>query len=271
MNELTQTAINLARSNNWPVFPCREDNKRPCWPTPEDGKGGFHMASTDPVEIARLFSHRAAALIGVRTGEASGISVLDIDVKHPKALAWWHTYHRDLTPTRTYRTRSGGLHLYFKHKSGVRCSEGILDIGVDTRSEGGYAIHWFAHGFECLDQTPPAEWPDWLTRWIWPPKKPSPPFVASASSELSEKALERIRMAAIRKAADAREGNRHHAIRDAALMLGGIQARAGFSDADATAWLLGPTGLLNERKANETVAWGLEAGRAKPLEPSRNA
>jgi Bifunctional DNA primase/polymerase, N-terminal len=263
--DVTQTAINLARNNGWHVFPCRENDKRPCWPVPPSGKGGFHQASTDPVEITRLFSHRAAGLIGVRTGEASGVSVLDVDVKHDTALAWWAQYKQHLPRTRTYRTRGGGLHLYFRHAPGVRISESVITEGIDTRGEGGYAIHWFAHGFECLDHSPPAAWPDWISLWIWPPEPiPAPP--SPGSVEISEQALERVRMAAIRKCADAKEGTRHAAIRDASLMLGGIQARAGFSDADAAAWLLDPLGLQKERKANKTISWGLAKGRAKPLE-----
>ncbi|MDE2343176.1 MAG: bifunctional DNA primase/polymerase, partial [Betaproteobacteria bacterium] len=252
-NELAQLAINIARNTGWPVYPVSEA-KAPAIPKAEGGNG-FYDASTNEVDLQRMFSHRRAALIGIRTGEASGISVLDIDRKHPEALGWFKKYERHIPPTRTYRTRGGGLHIYFQHGPGVKNSEGRPVIGIDVRGEGGGIIHWFAHGFECLDNSPPAPWPIWLSALIWPP----PPPISRAPTnhgQLSQEALERVRQAAIRKAGDAREGTKHHAIRDAALMLGGIQDRAGFSDADATAWLLEATGLRGERKAENTIAWG---------------
>ncbi len=263
-DDLTQMAINLAANNGWPVFPCEAETKRPAWAKHEGGHG-FYDASTDPAKITRLFDHPRASLIGIRTGELSGISVLDIDVKHPEACAWWQKYERHLAKTRTYRTRGGGLHVYFQHRHGVKNSEGRPVIGIDVRGEGGYILHWFAAGFECLDHSPPAPWPIWLSALIWPPPKPISMAPANHGT-LSMEALERVRQAAVRKAADAREGERHHSIRDAALMLGGIQERAGFSDAAAAAWLLDATGLRGERKAESTIMWGLEQGRAKPLD-----
>ncbi len=263
-DELTQTAINLAGHCGWHVFPCRENNKRPSWGK-DQGGNGFHDASIDPAEIRRLFSHPGAALIGIRTGEASGFSVLDIDVKHDEARAWWKRNEKHFARTRTYRTRGGGLHLYFQHRPGVRNSEGKPALGIDTRGTGGYVIHWFAHGFECLDHSPPAPWPIWLSALIWPP--PAPISRAPANhGELSVEVLERVRQTALRKASDAKDGARHCSIRDAALMLGGIQERAGFSDADAMGWLLDATGLHDEKKAANTIQWALEQGRAKPLD-----
>ena len=263
-SDLTQTAINLARNTGWPVFPCREDNKRPCWGKHEGG-AGFHDASVDPQEITRLFAHRAAGLIGIRSGEASGVSVLDIDVKHDSARAWWKKNEKHFARTRTYRTRGGGLHLYFQHRQGVRNSESGVVQGIDTRGEGGYAIHWFAHGFECLDHAPPAPWPIWLSALIWP--APSPITRAPADhGQLSHEALERVRETAIRKARDAGDGARHCALRGAAMLLGGIQDRAGFTETDAMGWLLDATGLHDEKKARDTITTSLAYGRTKPLD-----
>ncbi len=76
-DELIQTAQNLARNCGLPVFPCRAENKRPATPH------GFKDASRDPTIIARLFRHPDAALIGIPTGEASGLSVL---YQSPKPL-----------------------------------------------------------------------------------------------------------------------------------------------------------------------------------------
>ena len=112
-------------------------------------------------------------LIGIVTGEVSGIDVLDLDVKHDAARAWYHV-HRDLLPvTRTFRTRSGGAHLHLRHAAGVRNSAGKIAEGVDVRGDGGYAICWFAAGFECIDHSPSAPWPGWLLEPLL--AKPVPP------------------------------------------------------------------------------------------------
>jgi hypothetical protein len=104
MNELAQIASNLARNAGWPVFPVRND-KRPAT------RHGFKDATTDPAEIARLFALPGAALIGVPTGKMSGADVLDVDVKHDAARAWLLAVETSIPSTRSYRTRSGGVHL----------------------------------------------------------------------------------------------------------------------------------------------------------------
>jgi len=105
-------AQNIARTCGFAVFPCRE-NKRPA------SSHGFKQAAKDPDEIAELWRHWPGSLIGVATGPASGIVVLDCDRKHAEAIAWWKRNHHRLLPTRVYQTRSGGLHLYFNDRPGV--------------------------------------------------------------------------------------------------------------------------------------------------------
>ena len=104
----------------------------------------------------------------------SAIAVLDADLKHDAALAWWQANQFRLPPTRTFRTRSGGLHLYFAHAEGIGCSAGKLTTGIDVRADGGYVIHWFSAGFDCLDHTPPARWPGWLLVDLLPKPNPRP-------------------------------------------------------------------------------------------------
>lgn len=263
MRDLTQLAINLAQNCGYPVFPCEGEKKRPAWGKHEGGNG-FHDASTDPMEIARLFQHHRAELIGIATGEVSGISVLDVDVKHDTARAWFHKYQRHIPATRTYRTRGGGLHFYFEHRDGVRNSEAKPVKGIDARGTGGYVIFWFAAGFECLDHSPPAAWPEWLSKTIWPPPVRQASKVIGA--EQIDDQLERIRKTAIQKVSTAGSGNLHSTIRAAARLLGGVQGRAGFSDTDATRWLMDAAGLQDERKAANTIAWALAKGRREPLD-----
>ncbi len=160
-------AANLARNAGYAVFPVRDDKSPACL-------GGFKSAAKDADAIDELWKRFPAPLIGVATGEVSDLAVLDLDRKHPEAARWWRLNETRLPATRTYRTRSGGVHLYFRHRAGLRCSAGRPVPGVDVRCEGGYIIFWFAGGLECLDNSPRAEWPAWLTGEVAPPPPPAP-------------------------------------------------------------------------------------------------
>jgi Bifunctional DNA primase/polymerase, N-terminal len=114
--DVCRMAQNLARNCGWHVFPCRVADKKPCTPH------GFKDASNDPARVTELWRRSPGGLVGIATGEPSGISVLDVDVQHDEARAWWWRHEHLLPTTRAYRTRRGGLHLYFKHTPSVRQS-----------------------------------------------------------------------------------------------------------------------------------------------------
>jgi hypothetical protein len=262
-------AISVARNCGWPVFPLGE-NKRPTW-AKDDGGHGFHDASTDPERIAWLWRHHPGPLIGIPTGKVSAASVIDVDIKHDTARVWWRHHQHLLPTTRTYRTRSGGLHLFFRHADGVRNSQGELALGVDTRGDGGYVVFWFAAGCSCIDHARMAEWPHWVSRALWPPPKPKPEYRCSNVRELPDDQLERVKQTAIDMVKTAADGQKHVRVRSAARLLGGIQARAAFTDTEAERWLVD---ALNDRADNvhlakRTIIWGLQSGRSAPLEARR--
>lgn len=134
-----------------PIFPCYA-NKRPAC------ANGFKDANDEPARIAALWGGRTGLLVAVPTGEVSGIAVLDIDAAGRNWLA--ENEHR-LPPTRGHQTRSDGLHIVFRHRPGLRCSQGVIAPGVDVRAEGGYVIWWPVLGYGVEDRAL-AEWPDWL-------------------------------------------------------------------------------------------------------------
>jgi Bifunctional DNA primase/polymerase, N-terminal len=136
-------------------FPCRE-NKRPATPN------GFKDAVMGRDAIGALWRRHPGELVGVATGEMSGIAVLDIDAKHPAAHQW-RIEHRDrLLPARVHRTRSGGLHLIYRHREGLRNSAGLIARGIDVRADRGYVIWWPAAGFPVLKDDGIRAWPQWL-------------------------------------------------------------------------------------------------------------
>jgi Bifunctional DNA primase/polymerase, N-terminal len=72
-----EVAADLAANYGWPVFPCKAD-KRPAT------EHGFKDASTALGLIDTWFAHDA--LIGVPTGRATGLLVIDID---PRGADWY--------------------------------------------------------------------------------------------------------------------------------------------------------------------------------------
>jgi len=159
-------ALRLAREGT-PCFPCLAD-KRPACPT------GFKAAIKDAPQLKQLWKRYPGTLVGVPTGEASGLFVLDIDsAKHPEADEWLERHAPYLPDTRIHRTRSGGLHYLFKHQAGLKNSTSKIAAGVDTRGDGGYIIWWPFHlGLGAGHHFAPlAGVPEWLVEALNPPPK----------------------------------------------------------------------------------------------------
>jgi hypothetical protein len=147
-------ALGLA-SMGLPCFPCTASKRPAC-------RHGFHDAETDPGALRRLWARSPGNLVGVPTGDASGIDVLDVDPRHQEAFEWCKAHHERLPKTRVHETRSGGVHVLFRHAHGLRCSASRLARGIDVRANGGYIIWWPAAGLRVVRQAPLADWPQWL-------------------------------------------------------------------------------------------------------------
>lgn len=151
----TNLAVALASARSGiPVFPC-DARKRPLTPR------GHHDATTDLDTIRRWWTRWPDALVGIPTGPASGVWVLDVDGEAGRrslnevmarlgvqAIA-------DLTPC-VSRTPSGGLHLIFRLQPGDRPRNRARDIGagLDTRgvkADGTSAGYFIAPGSKLPD------------------------------------------------------------------------------------------------------------------------
>jgi Bifunctional DNA primase/polymerase, N-terminal/AAA domain/Primase C terminal 2 (PriCT-2) len=191
---LVEAALALAALGK-PVFPC--------WNIPNDEdkhktpmvKRGFHAATTDPTTIKQWWRKWPEALIGMATGEVSGIAVLDLDVKKGKngyaAVPDWKNRSHVIV-----KTGSSGAHLYFDADGAPDCTSDTIALGVDTRGNGGYAIvppspgYTWVNGSDLSDLPP---WPDDLR----PPDRRRPPTpewtTASSSSTESTWLKERLK------------------------------------------------------------------------------
>jgi hypothetical protein len=143
-----------------PVFPTKP-NKSPYT------SRGFKEATTDEATIRQRWKEHPDAGIGIPTGNASGLLVLDRDDRHggDASLSALIKQHGDLPPTQQASTPSGGAHYVFKYPAGMHIgnSAGKLGKGLDIRGEGGYIV---APGCDparrwenALD---PADAPEWM-------------------------------------------------------------------------------------------------------------
>lgn len=126
-------------ANGIPVFPCAPGGKRPAIAR------GFHSASTSTERVSQWWRTMPTANIGMPTGTASGLVVVDVDV-HDNVngyLALDRAQQEGLLDgwIAAVRTASGGLHLYFPASDGSsQRSWQSARTGIDFRGDGGYII-----------------------------------------------------------------------------------------------------------------------------------
>lgn len=213
-------------ARGWAVFPASRD-KTPCTPN------GHKAASTDPERIRAMWGQFGGLLVGIRTGEASNLAALDIDRQHNGA-AWWQANRHRIPATRAHRTRSGGLHLLFKHKHGLRNSAGRIAPGIDVRAEGGYLIYWPGAGLPVLSDAPLVEWPEWLT----PPPQPAPASSPNAAGPRPAEHIEAQLAGLVRTITAAPQGERNSSLFWAASRMADIITQGQLSKPHAEAVLI---------------------------------
>ena len=130
----------------WAVFPLR--GKTPAV-SAEKGGHGCKDASADPDTVAAWWKEYPGANIGLATGKANGILVLDIDRNHADGVDGEETLKEmerelgPLPPTVEALTPNGGRHLYFKYPEGRDIGSRTARAGrpgIDVRGNGGYVV-----------------------------------------------------------------------------------------------------------------------------------
>jgi hypothetical protein len=142
-----------AIARGWAVFPvhsvrpngscrcskgvaCKHPGKHPLT------KRGFKDASDDEEIVRAWWAEWPDANVGIATGSASGIWVLDVDPRHggDKTLQALEEQHGTLRAP-TVRTGGGGFHFLFLMDSDppVPSRNGVVR-GIDVKGEGGYVV-----------------------------------------------------------------------------------------------------------------------------------
>jgi len=113
------------------VIPLRPNGKKPVIEWAE-----FQSRFPTEEELFEWFGNGSQNNIGIVTGAISGLDVVDLDSADAVRFAQEHSF--PLTPL----VKTGeGIHLYYRHKEGVRNFQKRDDLpGIDLRGDGGYIV-----------------------------------------------------------------------------------------------------------------------------------
>jgi hypothetical protein len=159
----------------WPPVPggcscpkgatCKSPGKHPAT------SHGYDSASKDEAGIHRMFAGRDDYGVGVATGPASNLLVLDVDKKHggEETLKKIFTAEHPMPQTPVVATGGGGVHIYLKLPPGVEKFPLDLGPGVEVKvAKRGVVAPPSLHAsgqrysWDAFEGLTPAEAPDWL-------------------------------------------------------------------------------------------------------------
>ncbi|HEY7119674.1 MAG TPA: bifunctional DNA primase/polymerase [Tepidisphaeraceae bacterium] len=140
---------------------------------------GVLDAETHAATIAQWWAVYPDANIGVATGDASGVVVIDVDLRGEDTFDHLTERYGELAPTWMAETGSGGIHLWYQMPAAdIRNSASAIGPGIDVRANGGYVVappsRHISGGAYCWDEL----WhpdrialgvlPDWLLGKVIP-------------------------------------------------------------------------------------------------------
>ncbi|QQX91322.1 bifunctional DNA primase/polymerase [Gluconobacter sphaericus] len=206
----------------YPIFPCGM-NKQPLT------RHGFKDASAEPALIAAMFKPFPGARIGMPTGKASGIFVVDIDTKNGPEAVEWMMAHDLQNQTKCVRTQSGGYHLWYQMPTlKLRNTASRIVRGVDTRGEGGYVLIPPSDGYYDFNDEAVEELPAWLLEELQRKPEPAPAPVVSSPSPRHVDGGTPYGLEALARECDAiryaGDGSKHTTLNKAAYSIGGLVA-----------------------------------------------
>ncbi|SMX87915.1 Bifunctional DNA primase/polymerase, N-terminal [Brevibacterium aurantiacum] len=130
-------AARLFAQAGMPVFPCAPGGKNPLT------EHGFHDATTSLAQVESWWRRFPAANIGMPTGVASGVVVVDVDVHGVNGYDAFRQARRAGLVNgweALVRSPTGGLHVYYPSGNGEQPSWQAGRAGIDLRGDLGYII-----------------------------------------------------------------------------------------------------------------------------------
>lgn len=259
MSESLAALVEMGHQLGWSFTPLR--GKRPT-------ALGWQRAERETLDEALAWAETGN--VGLRTGRASGVVVVDIDPGADLSkLAC------ALPETVEVQTGRGGRHLYYACDRPCPNSAGRLAVHVDVRGDGGQVVYPGSTHPETgtvyeftrpPDTTEIARLPDWIleahtvkTRRRRPPPPPPQP------RRYAQRALQ-FETAAVRRAA---EGERNDALNRAAFSLGQLVGGDALDRGAVEGELSAAAGAvgLGEGEALATIRSGIESGMSEPRRP----
>lgn len=159
---------------------------------------GFYAATTDHDAFERLWrEHPEGDVLAVRTGQASGVFVVDFDLKHngPAAHDDWSALtglEWSFPRTLRQRTKSGGFHLVYRLPTPdtlIKSRNAITLPGVDVKAEGGLFVVDPTPGYEWHERVLPTDAGADVVRWA----ATAPTHRSSRGVARTSKLMERTR------------------------------------------------------------------------------
>ncbi len=236
----------------------------------------MHDATTDPVLIGEWWRRSPAANVGIATGAASGLVVVDVDLPKGgrKSLQALVAAGHQLAPTLTSHTGGRGLHLVYARPSGVAIPNAVGRLpglahglpGIDLRGDGGYvvappSIHASGRRYRW-DRRRIADLPAWILPRRMSPARAATFSLTGGASAYGAGALSR-ELEAVRRLV---VGQRNDGLNRAAFCLGRLVGGGELSEAMVFEALLCSALAvgLGESEAAATIRSGLRAGMAVP-------
>lgn len=276
------------------IFPVSPRDKRPLV------KGWGSEASAEETQVSAWWSRWPHAMIGLPTGAANGLWVLDLDVDAEKGLDGNTSFmelevaHGAIDIDVCATTPRGGTHLFFRWDAAHPVHNSVgghggVAPGIDVRGEGGFVViapsvrddaRAYAWVNAPLGEADLTDAPDWLYALMEKPVlSKSPPSAGEAKSISScpaptdDPLIGRKRayaMAALEREAEAvassAEGGRNHRLNVAANAIGNFVGEEILAEAQVREALTAAAlqAGLSVGEIGRTLTSGLKAGRTKP-------
>lgn len=132
-----RAAAHAYAARGWSVIPIEARGKRPLVAWLE-----YQKRAADAEAIDRWFRRWPEANVGIVTGRASRLVVVDVDARHGglESLAELEREHGALPRTVEAATGGGGRHLYFAHPGRAVPNRVGAAPGIDLRGDGGCVV-----------------------------------------------------------------------------------------------------------------------------------